>query len=203
MFPGSGWGTMGMSTAYIDASVDEAQCIRDDPPGLGTGCHARRHRGGLRPLHERRTGGGCALRGRRLPGRPRHQIRHDLPHRSVLRESSTAPRPTSALPSKDRCARLDTDSIDLCYQHRFHPTRRSKRPQVLWPSWLPRARSVTSACPRPPRTRSAVPQGLPPRHRVAVGYLLWTRATRRPQCCRRCVSLGLASWPTRPWGGGC
>ena len=40
--------------------------------------------------------------------------------------------------------RLGTDHIDLYYQHRIDPTRRSRRPSARWPSWSSRARSATS-----------------------------------------------------------
>ena len=74
-------------------------------------------------------------------------------------------------------------------------TPRSRRPSARWPSWSPRARSSTSACPRPARTRSAAPTPCTrsPRCRPSTRC---GPATPRPSCCRCCASSASASSPT-------
>src|SRR3989449_7606706 len=58
--------------------------------------------------------------------------------------------------------RLGTDHIDLYYQHRVDPNTPSRTPSAPWPSWSPRARSDTSACPRPAPPPSAAPTPVTP-----------------------------------------
>ena len=71
----------------------------------------------------------------------------------------------------------------------------SRRPSARWPSWSPRARSATSACPRPAPTRSAAPtpSTRSPRCRPSTRC---GPATPRPSCCRCCASSASASSPT-------
>ena len=109
---------------------------------------------------------------------------------------STAPRRTSAPPSKvpshgwapttSTCT-TSTGSTRRCP---------SRRPSARSPNWSPRARSATSACPRPGRTPSAGPtpstRSPPCSPSTRCGP-----ATRRPKCCRCCASWASASWPTR------
>ena len=52
---------------------------------------------------------------------------------------------------------------------------RSRTPSAPWPSWSPRARSATSACPRPAPTRSAAPTPCIPVTALQIEYSLWTR----------------------------
>ena len=92
--------------------------------------------------------------------------------------------------------RLGTDHIDLYYQHRVDPNTPIEETVGALAELVPRARSATSACPRPASTRSAAPTPCTrsPRCRRSTRC---GPATRRPSCCRCCASWASASCPTR------
>jgi aryl-alcohol dehydrogenase-like predicted oxidoreductase len=70
--------------------------------------------------------------------------------------------------------RLGVDTIDLYYQHRVDPTRRSRTPGAPWVSSSMRARCDTSASPRRPATIRRA-HATHPMTAVQTEYSLWTR----------------------------
>ena len=74
-------------------------------------------------------------------------------------------------------------------------TPRSRRPPARSPTWSPRARCCTSACPRPSPRPSAAPTpcSRSPRCRPSTRC---GPATSRPRSCRCCASSASASSPT-------
>ena len=115
-----GLGAMGMSFAYTGAGSDDAESIRTIHRALDLGVTFIDTAEVYGPyVNEELVGQGDQGPPRRR--RARHQVRHDLPHRSRARASSTAARPASAPQWRARCKRLGTDRIDLYYQHRVDP----------------------------------------------------------------------------------
>jgi aryl-alcohol dehydrogenase-like predicted oxidoreductase len=89
--------------------------------------------------------------------------------------------------------RLGVDHIDLYYQHRVDPGRRSRRPSALAELVQASVIGLSEASPHvAPRQRGASD------HRVADRYSCG-RASRG-RSCRRAASWASASSPTRRWG---
>jgi aryl-alcohol dehydrogenase-like predicted oxidoreductase len=114
-----GLGTMGMSTAYIDASIDEAQCIATIHRALELGVTLIDTAEVYGPyVNEELVG--RALRGRR------DQVVLATKF-GMISHTGRAPGKLDSSPANIRLAvegslrRLDTDSIDLYYQHRVDP----------------------------------------------------------------------------------
>ncbi len=84
--------------------------------------------------------------------------------------------------------RLGVDTIDLYYQHRVDPARRSKTPSVRWPTSCTPARCATWDCPRPRRRRCVAP----------------SRCIRSPRCrpstrCGAAIPKASCSPPAASW----
>ena len=71
--------------------------------------------------------------------------------------------------------RLGIDHIDLYYQHRVDPTRRSRRRSARWRELVARARSATSASRRPRAETIRRAHAVHPITAVQTEYSLWTR----------------------------
>ena len=113
-----GFGCMGLNFGYGQGLTSRR--ASSSSARLRARRHLLRHRGNLRPLHQR----GDGRRGARAvprQGRDRDQVR--LPHRSGDRKS----RASTAGPAHIRAAvegslkRLKIEVIDLFYQHRVDP----------------------------------------------------------------------------------
>ena len=169
------------------------------PPGPRPRRHPYRHRRGLRALHQRGTRR-PRHQGPPRPGRARHQVRVHVQHRPQRRPDSSPENIRIAVEGSLR--RLDTDHIDLYYQHRVDPQdpdRRGHRRRS--PSSSPRARSATSACPKPGSTPSAAPTPCTRSPRCSRS----TRsgpATPKTACSRCCRELGIGFVPYSPLGHG-
>jgi hypothetical protein len=162
-----GLGAMGMSAAYTGAGSDDAGSIRTIHRALDLGVTLLDTAEIYGPFTNEE------LVGRAIQGR-RDQVVLATKF-GMVSHPGGGPGVLNSSPANIRTAvegslrRLGTDHIDLYYQHRVDPTPRSRTPSARWPSWSPRARSATSACPRPgsPRPRSPWPG-------------CWPRATTSP-----------------------
>src|SRR5918994_4555217 len=109
--------------------------------------------------------------------------------------STAAPR-TSGPRSTDRCSGWEPITSTSTTSTASTRTPPSRTPSAPSPSWWPRARSGTSACPRPDPPRSAAPRPFTPsppcRRSTPYGPATW-----RPSCCPCCASSALASCPIR------
>ena len=119
----------------------------------------------------------------------------------LVSHAGGGPGVTDSSPANVRAAaegslkRLGTDSSTCTTSTGSTRTRPSRRPSALWPTWSPRARSVTSACPRlaPARSAAPTPSTRSPRCRPSTRC---GPATPRPSCCRSCAGWASASSPT-------
>ena len=193
-----GLGTMAMSGYYLDPTSSDAESIRTIHRALELGVthidtaeiygpYANEELVG-RALEgaSRRGRGGDEVRLRlALRRRPRSARQQPGEHPDRGRGLAEAARHRPHRPLLPAPGRPE-------HAHRGHRRRR-------WPSWWPRARSATSACPRPRRRRSAAPTPCTrsPRSRPSTRC---GPATRRPSCCRYCASWASASCPTRRSG---
>ncbi|MGP0031869.1 MAG: aldo/keto reductase [Acidimicrobiales bacterium] len=115
-----GLGAMGMSTAYIDASVDEAQSIETIHCALGLGVTFIDTAEVYGPYTNEE------LVGRALKGRRDHVVL--ATKFGMISHIGSGPAHLDSSPDNIRFAvdgslrRLDTDYIDLYYQHRVDPT---------------------------------------------------------------------------------
>ena len=170
------------------------------PPGARPGRHVHRHRRDLRPVHQRGTRRPGA-QGPPRRGRAGHQVRAGLPRRRRRRGTSTAARPTSAPPSRARCDGWAPTTSTCTTSTASTRTPRSRTPSAPSPSWSPRARSATSACPRPGPTPSAAPTPCTRSPRCSRSTRCGP-ATPNPRSCRCCANWASASCPISPLGRG-
>ena len=169
-----GLGCMGLSYGYGPAA-DQAAGDRADPRRRRARRHLLRHRRDLRPVHQRGAGRRGAGAGPR-PGRDRDQVRlrarrqtasraasnsrpeHIRAGRRRLAEAAADRRHRPLLPAPRRPERADRGRG----RHRQGPDRR-------------RARSSTSACPRPARRPSAARTRCSRWTALQSEYSLWWR----------------------------
>ena len=145
----------------------------DDPPGARSRGHAHRHRGGVRPVHQR----GARRPGDQGParrGRAGDEVRLDLPRRAA-QVASTAARTTSASRSRARCGGSPPTTSTSTTSTGSIRRRRSKTPSARWPSSSPRARSATSGSPRRGSETIRRAHAVHPVTALQSEYSLWTR----------------------------
>ena len=193
-----GLGCMGLSFGYGPA-VDEAGGDRAHPGGRRPRRHVLRHRRGVRPVHER----GAGRRGPRprpRPGGDRHQVRvqdrgrqaggprqppraHPGGRGGVAQAAQDRPhRP--ALPAPRRSERADRG--------------RGRRGEGADPS---RARSSTSACPRPACRSIRRAHAVQPVAALQSEYSLWWREPEA-EILPTLEELGHRLRPVQPAGQG-
>jgi aryl-alcohol dehydrogenase-like predicted oxidoreductase len=176
-----GLGAMGMSGAYTGAGTDDAESIRTIHRALDLGVTFIDTAETYGPFTNEELVG-RAIKGHRdkvVLATKFGRISHAGGGRRIL-DSSPANIRTAA---EGSLKRLGTDHIDLYYQHRVDPASRSRTRSARWPRWWPRARSATSACPRPGPPRSAAPTPSTPSPRCSRSTLCGP-ATLRQMCCR-------------------
>jgi aryl-alcohol dehydrogenase-like predicted oxidoreductase len=171
-----GLGCMGMSAFY--GSTDEGESLRTIQRALDLGCNFLDTSDMYGPAHQRAArrrarspAGATRCSWRRSSGSS--SSRASRPRLRIAR--STAARPTCAA-CEGSLERLGKSSTSTCTTSTASTrTRRSRRRSARWRSWWPRARSVTSACPRraPQTIRRA--HAVHPITAVQTEYSLWTR----------------------------
>ena len=173
---------------------------RADPRRRRSRRHLLRHRRGLRTIHQRgtgRRGAGAVPR----PGGDRHQVRLQATAIGRKRRWTAGPS-TSARSPRPRCKRLQTDRIDLLLPapRRSQRADRGRRRHGQGPDRA-RARSSTSACPRPARRPSAAPTpcSRSPRCRASIRC---GGASPRQEILPTLEELGIGFVPFSPLGKG-
>ena len=188
-----GLGAMGMSAAY-GAGTDDAESIRTIHRALDLGVTLIDTAEVYGPYHNEE------LVGRAIKGRRDQVVLATkfgmISHTGRRRAVSTAARPTSAPPSRGHCGGSAPTTSTCTTSTASTRARRSRTPSARWPSWSPRARSATSACPRPGSTPSAARTPSTPSPRCSRSTRCGP-ATPRRRCCRCCASSASASWRTR------
>ncbi len=162
-----GLGAMGMSYGYTGAGSDDAESIRTIHRALDLGVTLIDTAEVYGPYTNEELVG-RALQGRRdqvVLATKFGLISHDRPRAGDARQQP------GQHPHRGRglaaAGWAPTTSTCTTSTGSTRP-RRSRTPWARWPSWCSRARSATSACPRPGPTRSAAP----------------TPCTRSPPCSR-------------------
>lgn len=150
-----GLGAMGMTHGYTGSGTDEAESIRAVHRALELGVTLIDTAEIYGPYTNEE------LLGRALKGRRERVVL--ATKFGLVSHAGEGPWNLDSGPANIRTAvegslqRLGTDHIDLYYQHRVDRARRSRRRPARSASWSPRARSASSACPRPVPTPSAAP----------------------------------------------
>ena len=195
-----GLGLVSMSDAYTGAGTDDAESIRTIHRALELGVTFLDTAEVYGPYINEE------LLGKAIKGR-RDQVVVATKF-GVISHARGGPGHLDSSPANIRTAvegslkRLGTDYVDLYYQHRVDPTGADRgHASGRWPNWSPRARSATSACPRPARRRSAGPtpstRSPPSSRSTPCGP-----GTRRRGCCRVLRELNIGFVPYSPLGRG-
>jgi hypothetical protein len=122
------------------------------------------------------------------------------PTQAAAPASPTAARPTSAPPSRAPSSGYARTTSTCTTSTGSTPARPSRRPPAPWPTSSPKARSATSACPRPAGTIRRA-HAVHPLAALQTEYSLWTRdpeAELLPLLRR----LGIGFVPYSPLGHG-
>ena len=193
-----GLGCMGMSEFY--GTADEATAHRDHPPRARPRRHLPRHRGHVRPVHQR----AARRQGDQGPprrGPARHQVRQRAPprrhpgrhqrHAGVRAQARATPRCSGS---------ASTTSTSTTSTASTRPSR-SRRPSAPWRSWSRPARSATSGSPRPARTPSAAAHATHPITALQTEYSLFTRDLE-DEILPTIRELGIGLVPYSPLGRG-
>jgi aryl-alcohol dehydrogenase-like predicted oxidoreductase len=142
-----GLGAMGMSAAYTGAGSDDAESVRTIHRALELGVTLLDTAEVYGPYTNEE------LLGRAIQGR-RDQVVVATKF-GMISHAGGGPGVLDSSPANIRTAvegslrRLGTDTSTCTTSTASTPTPPSRTPSACWPNWSPRARSATSACPRP------------------------------------------------------
>ena len=195
-----GLGTMAMSGYYLDPDSSDAESIRTIQRALDLGVTLIDTAEIYGPYANEELVG-RALKGRRDEVVRGDEVRLGLARRRRRPECSTAARrtsgPPSRAPSSDWAPTTSTSTTSTASTR----TRRSRTPSAPWPSWWPRERSGTSACPRPGPTTIRRAHAVHPITALQTEYSLWTRDPEA-ELLPLLRELGIGFVPYSPLGHG-
>ena len=172
-----GLGCMGMSAFY--GATDEAEALRTIARALDLGCNFLDTSDMYGPHTNEELARRARIAGRRdeVFLATKFGIRIEpgedgAPWRRVDRRQ---PRVRAQLPARPRCSACRSTTSTSTTSTASTPGRRSRRPSARWPSSSPRARSATSASPRPSAETIRRAHAVHPITAVQTEYSLWTR----------------------------